>query len=99
MSADDAVARHDLIGHAEVAAAVGDELVDFLERAGIEQQVDALARGQLARLALAAQPFFTAAQLGAPIEILKKFLVHEFTGLRILRIYANCSAIRQFVNP
>ena len=60
--AHDAVAGHDLIGHAEVAAAVGDELVDFLERAGVEQQVDALARGKLARLALAAQPFFTAAR-------------------------------------
>ena len=86
MPADDAVAGHDLIGHAEVAAAVGDELVDFLERAGVEQQVDALARRKLARLALAAKPFFTAPELGAPIEILKKILIHAFTNFRILRI-------------
>jgi hypothetical protein len=62
---------------------VGDELVYFLERAGVEQQVDALARGELARLALAAKPFFTAPELGPPIEILKKILVHEFTNLRV----------------
>ena len=38
VAGDDAVARHDLIRHAEVAAAVCDELVDFLERARIEQR-------------------------------------------------------------
>ena len=69
VAADDAVARHDLLGHAEVGAAVGDELVDFFERAGVEQQVDALARGQLAGVALAAETILAPAQLGAPLEI------------------------------
>jgi hypothetical protein len=52
VAGDDAVARDDLRVHAEVAAAVRDELVDLLEGAGIEQQVDALARRQLALLVL-----------------------------------------------
>ena len=52
VAGDDAVAGHDLLLHAEVAAAVGDELVDLLEGAGIEEQLDALARGQLAGLVL-----------------------------------------------
>ena len=37
VAGDDAVARDDLLVHPEVGAAVRDELVDFLERAGIEQ--------------------------------------------------------------
>ena len=69
VAAHHAVARHDLLGHAEVAAAVGDELVDFLEGAGVEQQVDALARRQLAGVALAAETSSSPAQLGAPLEI------------------------------
>jgi hypothetical protein len=45
---DDAVTGDDLVGHPEVAAAVGDELVDLLEGAGVEQLGDPLARGQFA---------------------------------------------------
>ena len=69
---DDAVAgnRRCLV-HAEVAAAVRDELVDLLERAGIEQQIDPLARGELAAVVLLLQPRFAAAQLGAALEILE----------------------------
>jgi hypothetical protein len=48
---------------------VGDELVELLERTGIEQQIDALARRQLARLVLAAQPLLAAALLRATFEI------------------------------
>ena len=69
VAGDDAVAGNDLLVHAEVAAAVRDELVDLLERAGIEQEVDALARGQLAGLVLAAQALLAAAQLGAALEL------------------------------
>ena len=55
--------------HAEVAAAVGDELVELFERAGIEQQLDPLARGQLAGGVLALEPIGAAAELGASLEI------------------------------
>ena len=48
---------------------MGDELVELLEGAGVEQQLDALARRQLAGLALPAQPLLAAAELGAPVEI------------------------------
>ena len=33
---------HDLLGHAEVAAPVGDELVDLFETARVEEQIDPL---------------------------------------------------------
>ena len=36
---------------------------------GIEQQVDALARGQLAGVVLLAEAVFAAAELGAPLEV------------------------------
>ena len=57
--------------HAEVGAAVRDELVDLLEGAGIEEPLHALARGQLALLVLLAQPLFAAAELGEPLEVLE----------------------------
>ena len=68
MAADHAVAGHHLIGHAEVEAAVRDQLVHFLEGAGIEQQLHALAGDELAGLVLAAQPLLAAAQLRQPFE-------------------------------
>src|SRR5262249_32319375 len=66
---DDAVAGDELIGHAEVTAPVGDELVDFLEGAGIEQQRDALARRQLAGGVLLPQTLLATAELGAALEV------------------------------
>src|SRR6185503_2885904 len=69
VAAHHAVSRHDLVAHAEVGAAVRDELVDFFECAGVEQEVDALARRQLAGFALAAETFLAPAQLGPPLEI------------------------------
>ncbi len=45
---DDAVARHVLLLHAEIGAAMLDEHVEFLEGIAVEQQFDALARRQLA---------------------------------------------------
>ena len=73
MAGDDAVAGDHLLLHPEVAAAVGDQLVDLLERAGIEQQLDPLARGQLAGVVLLRQPFHAAAFFGAAFEITKSF--------------------------
>ena len=49
---DDAVAGDFRFLHAEVAGAMLDEHVEFLERALVEQQLDALARGELAALVL-----------------------------------------------
>ncbi len=46
---DDAVAGDALALHAEVVAAVHDEAVHLLERTGVEEQVEPLARGELAR--------------------------------------------------
>ena len=69
MAADDAVARHDLVGHPEVTAAVRDELVRLFERAGVEQQVDALARGELAGVVLLAYPVSAAAQFRETLEL------------------------------
>jgi hypothetical protein len=48
IAADHAVARDDLAVHAEVLAAVGDELVELLERGFIEEELDPLAGGKLA---------------------------------------------------
>ena len=46
VAGDHAVTGHAPLGHAEVDAAVLDEHVPFLERAGIEQHLDPLARSQ-----------------------------------------------------
>ena len=64
VAGDEAVAGDDLLVHAEVAAAMRDEFVDFFEGAFVEQQVDALARGELAFLVLAVAPFLAAALFG-----------------------------------
>ena len=72
VAGDDAVTGNDLVRHAEIAAAVGDELVDLLERAGIEQQIDPLAGGQLAGGVLALEAIGAAAELGAPLEIVEE---------------------------
>ena len=50
---------------------MGDELVELLERAGIEQQLDPLARGQLAGGVLALETIGAAAELGAPLEVVE----------------------------
>src|SRR5690606_13555120 len=53
IAGDDAVAGDLLRLHVKVSAAVGDELVQLDEGARVEQQGDALARGQLACVVLA----------------------------------------------
>ena len=62
---DDAVARHLCLFHAEFDRAVLDEHVEFLERALVEQQLDALPRGQLAAGVLRLDALLAAAELGA----------------------------------
>ena len=86
--------------HAEVGAAVRDELVHLLERAGIEEPLDALARGQLALFVLLAQPLFAAAELGEPVEVREFFDgIHGAEGRpqRHGDTEQSCFEIRQFV--
>ena len=59
-----AVARHLLLGHAELGAAVLDEHVGLLERVRVEQELDPLAGGELAALVLRLDPPLAAAQPG-----------------------------------
>ena len=61
VAGDDAVARDELLLHPEVAAAVRHQLVELLERARIEQQLDPLARRELAGLVLALLAILAAA--------------------------------------
>ena len=79
---DDAVACHFLFGHAEIGAAMGDEHVEFFERAFVEQNVDAFARGELAATMLRLDARFTAAlpRLGAP----RLQLFENFAHLQLL---------------
>jgi hypothetical protein len=64
MAAHHPIAGDDQLLHAEVLAAVRHELVDFFERAGVEQPGHALARRQLALVMLFFEPLFAAAKLG-----------------------------------
>ena len=75
----DAVARDLVVGHAEVDAAVLDEHVPFLERALVEQQLQPLARRELALAVLRGDALFAAAQarLGALAFELFDDVVHE----------------------
>lgn len=45
---DDAVPGDFVFGHAKVLALVSNKAVDFFERAGVEEELDALSRGHLA---------------------------------------------------
>jgi len=57
-----------LLGHPEVETPVRDEFVEFFEGARIEQKVDALARGQLARGMLPVQSLLAAPELCSTLE-------------------------------
>jgi hypothetical protein len=72
------VAGHLDIVHAEIGAAMGDEHVEFLEAALVQQQLDALARGQLAlgMLRLDAAPATTQARLGSAVLKLFEDVLH-----------------------
>ena len=63
--------------HAEVGGAVLDEHVELLEAAFVHQQVDALARGQLAALVLGVDARLPAAEPGfspPPLQLLDHVL-------------------------
>jgi hypothetical protein len=58
-----------------------DQLVDFFERAGIEQQVDPLAGGQLAGRMLPLDAGLAAAELRAALQIGENvFGIYAFTA-------------------
>src|SRR3979411_1306313 len=69
---DDAVAGNLVLLHAEFGRAVLDEHVEFLERALVEQKLDALPRGQLAAGVLRFDALFAPAQPGAGAPFLKR---------------------------
>jgi hypothetical protein len=71
---------------------VGDELVDFLEAAGIEEQIDPLTRRELAGLVLAPQPLVSAAALGAALEILEILDAQAFTACAFSQSFRNFSS-------
>ena len=71
VAGDEAVAEDVLLVHAEVGAAVGDELVGLFEGAFVEEEFDALAGGHLALLVFARAAFFASAGFGervAPLQ-------------------------------
>jgi hypothetical protein len=80
---DDAVAGDPLAGHVEVVALVDHELVDLDERAGVEQELEPLARGLLAGLVLAANALGAAGELGrrvAPTQLLEAVMTRHQAG-------------------
>ena len=70
-----AVAGHALLVHAEVGRAMDDELVELLKRAGIEEQRDALARGELAVVVLPVDASLAATDLAVALAALELFHV------------------------
>ena len=87
----ESVAINLLFGHAEIVRAVRDQFVRLLERAFIEQELDALACRHLAFLVLALAPLHTPAifcELIAPLEFGDFFFqVHgqDYSGLADMR--------------
>jgi hypothetical protein len=69
VAGDNAVAGNDLILHPEIAAPVRDQFVDFFEGAGIEQEIHALAGGQLAGRVLPLHASLAAAELRPALEV------------------------------
>ncbi len=83
MTAHDTVAGNDLLAHPEIGASVRHELVDFLERVGVEELLHPLTSGQFPLLVLFAKPLLTAAELSTAFEILE-FVewIHSHNGQR-----------------
>jgi len=71
-----------------------DELVDFLERARIEKQLDPLARGQAAAGALLVETLLAAAELGALLEVRE-----DFVGLQAFTAWTFSQSFRNFSRP
>src|SRR5260370_4668294 len=78
VAADHAIARHPLLLHAEVPAAMRHQRIDLDEGRRVEQQLDALARGQLAGGVLARDTLGAAAARrgGQPALELAAAVVH-----------------------
>ena len=75
VAGDDGVAGEALLVDAEVGGAVQDEGVELLERAGVDEQGDALARGELAALVLGLDAALAAAE--------GRLLFAALAGLRV----------------
>jgi hypothetical protein len=71
VAGDDAVARDLLLLHSEVGAAVDDEAVDLDEAPGIEEQIDALAGGELASVVLLLDALHAPAHESARVGIVE----------------------------
>ena len=72
---------------------MGDEPVDLLERPRIEQELDPLAGGELARFVLPAKTLLPATQLGAAIEIGEGVVgVQAFTACAFSQSFRNFSS-------
>ena len=71
IAGEEAVAEILLLFHAEVGAAVSDQLVGLLEGAFVEQKLDALARRHLALLVLARPALFASAGFGQRVTALQ----------------------------
>ena len=81
MAGDQAVAGDDLGVHAEVAAAVLDEFVEFFEGSFVEEEFDAFANGEFAFLVLALAAFRPAAGFRGGVAVAKFFeAIHEPQG-------------------
>ena len=70
-----------------------DQLVDFVERARVEEQIDALARRKLAGIVLPAQPILAASQYSAALEIFEMSVRQAFTA------WAFSQSLRNFSSP
>ena len=89
-----AVTRHHAIAgdlfllHAEVGATVVDELVQLVERAFVQQQLDALAGGHLAYGVLLLYLVHAAAQGGALVQLFELlvyfFSVHDYSSSSLI---------------
>ena len=83
MAGDDAVAEDVLLVEPELGRPMGDERVELDERAGIEQEVESLARGQLAPGVLSFDPDGSPAEqrLGAhPLEPAQSLFIRRHRG-------------------
>jgi hypothetical protein len=81
VAGDETIAVVLLLLHAEVGAAMRDQLVGFLECAFIQQELDSFARRHFSLLVLALAPFRAAALLGQLVATLQFrnffFKIHE----------------------
>ena len=73
VAGDEAVAVNLLLLHAEIGAAMGEQLVGLFEGAFVEQEGDALARRHLAFLVLALVAFLAPAGFGQAVALLQFF--------------------------